>query len=175
MRRPHILAIGLGAALAFVAATAALGHSGSGEAAIQVEPASVTAGGTVVLAGTGLEATSDRVLTLVGSDLLIQFGTVTTDAEGMFSKELTIPSHLPGGTYTFQAIGDETLTVSLAVTAAAGGAAESPSANQANEVVVPRQRSPIELGFILALVALAVGVGGLLVWRAERFRGTAAS
>jgi hypothetical protein len=175
MHRSRVLALGLGAALALAGATTVLGHSGSGEAGIQVEPANVTAGATVVLAGTGLEPNGDRVLTLVGTDFVVQFGSVTTTAEGMFSKELTIPAHLPSGTYTFQAIGDETLTVPLAVTAAAGGAAESPAANEANSIVIPRQRSPIELGALLVLVALAVAVGGLLVMRAERFRGAAAA
>ena len=173
MHRSRLLAIGLGAALALAGATTVLGHSGSGEAGIQVEPASVTAGSTVVLAGTGLEPTSDRVLTLVGTDFVVQFGSVTTNAEGMFSKELTIPSHLPSGTYTLQAIGDETLTASLAVTAMAGGAAASPVADETNSVVISRQRSPLELGSILVLVALAVLAGGFLVWRAERFRGAA--
>lgn len=174
MRRSFVFAAWLGATLALAGAATVLGHSGGGEASIQVEPANVTAGGTVVLAGTGLEPNSDRVLALVGPDLVVQFGTATTDAQGMFSKELTIPSHLPTGTYTFQAIGDETLTASLAVTAAAGGPGESPAANAPSETVTPRQRSPLELGLITAIVALAAVAGGLIVWKAERFRGAAA-
>ncbi len=148
----------------------AMAHSGSGEASIQVEPASVTAGDTVVLAGTGLEADSDRVLVLAGEGLTVEFGTVKTDAEGMFSKELTIPNHLPSGTYELRAIGDETLTTPLAVTAAAGAAAVS-STNNAAEDVVARQRTPAELAPIAVLVVIAVLLGGWLVWRAERFRG----
>ena len=89
----------------------------------------------------------------------------------MFSIELTIPSHLPSGNYELRAIGDETLTTPLGVTAAAGGVGASPAANEANETVVARQRSPLELGIIFGLVVVAAAAGAWLVWRAERFRG----
>ena len=122
-----------------------MAHEGTGEAKIEVEPSSLTAGDTVVLAGSGLEPDSDRVLVLAGEGLTVEFGTVKTDAEGMFSKELTIPSHLPSGNYELRAIGDETLTTPLAVTAAAGEAQASPAANAAGETVVARERSSVEL------------------------------
>jgi hypothetical protein len=165
------LAILLGAALLLGAAATATAHEGIGEEAIVVEPANVTAGDTVVFAGSGLEPESDRVLVLAGQDLIVEFGTVRTDAEGMFTKELTIPSHLPSGTYELRAIGDETLTTPIAITAIAGGAEASPPADDATQTVVARERTPVELALILALVAFAAVAGGLLVWRAERFRG----
>jgi hypothetical protein len=170
MRKPFLpIAIALGLALSLGAAAMALAHEGSGEEEIVVEPASVTAGDIVVLAGSGLEPDNDRVLVLAGEDLIVEFGTVRTDAEGMFSKELTIPNHLPSGNYELRAIGDETVSTPLAVAAAAGGAAPPPG--DAQETIVPRERTPIELALILALVAIAGLLGGLLVWRAERFRG----
>jgi hypothetical protein len=170
MRKPFLpIAIALGLALSLGAAAMALAHEGSGEEEIVVEPASVTAGDIVVLAGSGLEPENDRVLVLAGEDLIVEFGTVRTDAEGMFSKELTIPNHLPSGNYELRAIGDETVSTPLAVAAAAGGAAPPPG--DAQETIVPRERTPIELALILALVAIAGLLGGLLVWRAERFRG----
>ena len=104
----------LGLALSFSVALTAVAHEGTGEAKIEAEPSSLTAGDTVVLAGSGLEPNNDRVLVLAGEGLTVEFGTVTTDAEGMFSKELTIPSHLPSGNYELRAIGDETLTTTLA-------------------------------------------------------------
>lgn len=165
-------AILLGLTLAFGTAAVVMGHA-AGEAAIVVEPASVTAGDTVVLAGTGLEPDSDRILVLAGHDLIVEFATVRTDAKGMFQAELTIPSHLPSGTYELRAIGDETLTVPLAITAAAGGVEASPAPNDTGENVVPRERTPIEMAAILVLVALAAAAGGTLVWRAERLRGAA--
>jgi len=161
----------LGLLLSLNAGLVVMAHGGNGEAKIEVEPSSVTAGETVVLAGSGLESDNDRILVLAGQDLTVEFGTITTDAEGMFSMELTIPNHLPSGTYELRAIGDETLTVPLAVTATAGGAEASPTANEAGETVVARQRGPFELGVILALVVAAAVVGGWLVLRAERFRG----
>ena len=170
MRKPLIpIAVALGFALSLSATLMAMAHEGSGEEEIVVEPASVTAGDIVVLAGSGLEPDNERVLVLAGEDLIVEFGTVTTDTEGMFSKELTIPNHLPSGNYELRAIGDETLTTPLAVTAAAGGA-QAPAAD-AQETIVPRERTPVDLGLLLVLTALVAIAGGLLVWRAERFRG----
>jgi len=174
MRKSAPLAIVFGLALLFGTALAVAAHQGNGEAKIEAEPSSLTAGGTVVLAGSGLEPDSDRILVLAGEGLTVEFGTIRTDAQGMFSKELTIPGHLPSGNYELRAIGDETLTAPLAVTAAAGNGEASPAANAANETVVSRQRSPADLSAILVLVGLAAVLGGLMVWRAERFRGASA-
>jgi hypothetical protein len=173
MRKSLPSAIALGLALLFSAALAVQAHEGTGEAKIEVEPSSLTAGDTVILAGSGLEPDSDRVLVLAGEGLTVEFGTVRTDAEGMFSRELTIPGHLPSGNYELRAIGDEILTTPLAVTATAGGAQASPAANAPIETVVARERSPLELGAILLLVVLAAAAGVLLVWHAERFRSPA--
>ena len=175
MRKSSVLAVGLAVAFMFASGARVLAHSGSGEAGIQVEPDAVTAGGTAVLAGTGLEPTSDRVLTLVGTDLSVQLGKVTTSADGTFSDKLTIPPYLPSGTYTLEAIGDETLTASLAVTALAGGNEEVSPQNGPSEMVTPRDRSPLELGLIVVVVVILVAIGALLVLRAERFRGLTAA
>ena len=172
MRKPLTFAIAIGLALSFSVALAVAAHSGTGEAKIQAEPASLTAGGTIVLAGSGLEPNNERILVLAGEGLTVEFGTVTTDAEGMFSKELIIPSHLPSGNYELRAIGDETLTTTLAITAAAGGAQDSTAAN---ETVVARERNPQELGAIIVLVVLTVAAGMFLVLRAERFKGEASA
>lgn len=153
--------------LLFMAALAALGHEGGDASKISVEPAQVTAGGTVVLAGTGLEPTSVRQINLVGPDVVIPFPPVTTDAEGMFAVTLTIPAHLPAGTYTFQAIGDETLTTDLIVTAAPGSAASEPP-REALAKVTPRSRTGLEIGAIVALLIVATGLGLVLVLGAER-------
>jgi hypothetical protein len=153
--------------LVFLLALAALGHEGGDASKISVEPAQVTAGGTVVLAGIGLEPNSERQINLVGPDVVVPFPPATTDAEGMFAVTLTIPAHLPAGTYTFQAIGDETLTTDLTVTAAAGSAASEPP-NEALAKVTPRSRTGLEIGVITVLLVVAVGLGLLLVLGAER-------
>lgn len=173
MRRSVMTATALALLLALGAAGAAMAHDPSGEEEVVVEPADVTAGDSVVAAGSGLEPDDERVLVLAGADLVVDFGTVTTDAEGMFEIELIIPSHLPTATYELRAIGDETVTAQVAVTAAAGGADPAPAADDSNQAVVPRERTTIELAVILVLVALAAVAGGLLVWGAERLRGEA--
>lgn len=175
MRKTVMTATVIALLLALGAAGAAVAHEGSGEEEVVVEPAELTAGASVVAAGSGLEPNDERVLVLAGADLVVDFGTVTTDAEGMFEIDLTIPSHLPTATYELRAIGDETVTAQLAVTAAAGGADAAPPADAANQVVVPRERTTIEVAVILVLVALAAAAGGLLVWGAERVRGRAVS
>jgi hypothetical protein len=154
------------AVLLFAVAVPTVAHSGGEGSGISIEPSQVTAGGTVVLAGTGLEPNSERQINLVGPDVIVPFPKVTTDADGMFAVTLTIPAHLPAGTYTFQAIGDETLTTDCTVLAAAGMAAAEPKDEIA--AVVPRSRSGLELGVIGLLLVLAVSVGVLLVVWAER-------
>ena len=175
MRKPLAFAMALGLALSLSVAFTVVAHSGTGEATIQAEPSSLTAGDTVVLAGSGLEPNNDRVLVLAGEGLTVELGTVTTDAKGMFSKELTIPSHLPSGSYELRAIGDETLTTTLAVTAAGGGAQAAPPADAPGEMVVARDRSTLDLGAIVVLVVLAAGLGLFLILRAERFQGHAST
>jgi hypothetical protein len=155
------------AVLVFGVALPAVAHSGGEGSGISIEPTQVTAGGTVVLAGNGLEPNSDRQINLVGPDVIVPFPKVTTDASGMFAVTLTIPAHLPAGTYTFQAIGDETLTAECTVMAASGMNVTEPG-SEAAATVAPRSRSGLELGIIGLLLVLAVSLGVLLIVRAER-------
>lgn len=166
MRRRLSSALLLGGALLMLSAASVLADEPG--AGITVEPADVTAGQTVLLAGNGLEPDDERVLVLQGETLAVNLGTATTDADGMLNQEIQIPAHLPSGTYQLQAIGDETLAVEVKVTAAEGGVTEEPP-NEA--AITARDRGPLELGVILLGAALAAVVGGLLVLRAERFRG----
>ncbi|MDA8202670.1 MAG: hypothetical protein M0Z49_07915 [Chloroflexi bacterium] len=170
MRRQLTLAASASVALlglALVGAGPALAHGGAGGESLQVEPTTVDAGGTVVLAGSGLEPDNERVLVLAGQNLVVEFGTVTTDAEGMFSKELSIPGHLPAGTYELRAIGDETLTVPLDLTAGSAGAVPA-AGGGTQETVTPRQRTPAELAIFAVLIAGLATAGGLLLVRGER-------
>lgn len=170
MRRTMLFAVASGLALSLAGAAIVVAHGGEeGEETLAVEPTSVTSGGSVVLAGSGLEPDNDRVIVLAGGHLVVEFGTVRTDAEGMLEEELTIPSHLPTGTYELRAIGDETLTVPLAVTAAVGAA--EPPVNDLSDAIAPRDRSAVELAVFLGLSVTLAVVGALLVWRAERFPG----
>jgi len=160
-------ALPLGMSILLLAAGPALGH-GTG-AVIEVEPETVTAGGTVTVVGENLEPNDERILILTGADVRLELGTVVTDAEGMFSLSVTIPAHLPGAVYEFEAIGDEILTVQLNVLAAPGSSAGTqPTAVEP----APRERSPFELGLLVTFAAVALGAGVLLVARAERLGST---
>jgi hypothetical protein len=167
MSRRLLRAAAASVALVFVLALPAFAHSGDEASGISVEPAQVTAGETVVLAGNGLEPNSDRQINLVGPDVVVPFPAVTTDADGMFAVTLTIPDHLPSGTYTFQAIGDETLTTDCTITAAVGMAATEPK-DEAAAIVTSRSRSSLETAIVGVLVGVAIALGVLLVVRAER-------
>ncbi len=167
MARRLLRAASASVMLVFVLALPAFAHSGGEASGISVEPAQITAGETVVLAGNGLEPNSDRQINLVGPDVVVPFPAVTTDADGMFAVTLTIPDHLPSGTYTFQAIGDETLTTDCTITAASGMAAAEPNGETA-ALVTSRTRSSLELEIVGVLVGVAIALGLLLVSRAER-------
>ena len=145
------------------------GYTGSGQASVQVEPASIDAGATVVFAGTGLRPDSDRDLVLAGDGMVIDFGVIKTDATGTFSKELHIPGHVPNGTFELRAVGDETLTVPLQI---AGTAAGDGGATSAAQAAVGRSTSGLESAtFLGTILALAVA-GGLVAWKAERLNRT---
>lgn len=163
-RRLATFALALGLVTLWAAPVAA--HEGGEASGVSVEPTQVTAGATVVLAGRGLEPNTERVLQLVGHDLIVQFGTVTTDADGMFAKELTIPAHLPAGSYELQAIGDETLSTPIGVSAAAG--AVTATKRGQDETIASRSRSPLELAALVVLVLMVAGAGLVLARRADR-------
>lgn len=166
MRKSLPAAVWLGVVVLAVLAGPVLADSPG--AGITVEPGEVTAGGTILLAGNDLEPDDERVLVLQGEDVAVDLGTAKTDADGMLGLEVTIPAHLPTGVYRLQAIGDETLSVELKVTAAAGGAAVEPPGAEA---VVSRERGTPELALIVVTAVILAALGLLLVARAERFRG----
>lgn len=169
MRRTVLSALLLGGALLLLQAAPVLADKPG--AGITVEPAEVTAGQTILLAGNSLEPNEERVIVLQGEGITVNLGTAPTDADGMLSQEIQIPGHLPSGSYQLQAIGDETLQVELKVTAAEGGAATQPEPD--GGAIANRQRSAIELSLIAIAAVFVGGLGALLVVRAERFRGGA--
>lgn len=165
-------------ALAFMVLSLAMvplaaAHGGAaGEARVVLEPAQVTAGDRLTIVGEGMEPNAERVVVLAGQQLVVQFGTLTTDAAGGFSLRVTVPAHLPAGVYQVQAIGDETISASLQVSAAAG----APAANAPPpEAIVPRPRAWLELGAMAVVLALLVGLGAYLALRAERLAGRRAA
>lgn len=152
--------------LATAVALPAFAHEGGAASGVAAEPTDVTAGNTVIFTGKGLEANTDRTLVLVGGNLSVQLGTVTTSADGTFEKEITIPNYLPSGQYELQAIGDETLQTEINVTAAPGGAASS-AAPAAGETLSPTSHSFSELVVLALVILVTAALGAWLVWRAE--------
>jgi hypothetical protein len=147
---------------------AAFAHGGGTEPTVELDPPQVTAGGTVTVVGEKMEPDSDRVIVLTGQQLTVEFGTVRTDADGMFTLVITVPAHLPGGLYQVQAIGDETISADLAVTAAAGMPATEPGPQ---EKVQPRHLEGLGLVLLILVIGLLVLAGGWLVVSAERLAG----
>ena len=141
-----------------------------GLVSVTVDPMTVTAGEDVTISVAGVEPNQDRVIVLIGQGIVVPFPTVRTDASGSFTAMITIPSRLPGGTYRFEAIGDETLTGDVDVIAAAGGIAAQAPALQ--DVPESRTRSAPETVAIVAFALFAGLLGLALVLRAERFRGS---
>ena len=137
---------------------------------VSVDPMTVTAGEDVTISVAGVEPDQDRVIVLIGQGIVVPFPTIRTDASGSFTTTITIPSRLPGGTYRFEAIGDETLTGEVDVIAAAGGIAAQAPAEQS--VPESRTRSVPETAGLVLLALLAGIVGLTLIWRAERFLGS---
>ena len=164
MHRPLISALLLGGALLLLPAGSVLADDPG--AGISVEPAEVTAGQSVLLAGNKLEPDDERVLVLQGETITVNLGTATTDAEGMLNQEVQIPAHLPSGIYQLQAIGDETLQVELRVAAPEGGAVTEPEPEEG--AISNRERTGVEFGVIIIAAAIFAALGALLVVRAER-------
>jgi hypothetical protein len=162
VRKALISALLLGGAILGSAGPLLADEPGSG---ISAEPSEVTAGETVLLAGSGMEPDDERVIVLQGDEITVSLGTASTDADGTLAQEFEIPGHLPSGTYQLQAIGDETLQVELRIIAVEGGTAEGAPAE---EPITARDRSPLELAAILVAAAAATILGALLIWRAER-------
>lgn len=142
-----------------------------GFVSVTVDPMTVTAGQNVTISVSGVEPDQDRVIVLIGQGIVVPFPTVRTDASGSFTATIAIPSRLPGGTYRFEAIGDETLTGDVDVIAAAGGIAAQAPALQ--DVPESRTRGEPE-ALAIVVVAVLAGLLGLgLVLGAEHFRGAA--
>ena len=135
---------------------------------MELEPQQLTAGGNLVIVGENMEPDSDRVIVLAGHQLVYQFETVKTDADGMFTLEVTVPSFLPSGVYQIQAIGDETISADLDVIGTAGAATAGPVVDDA---VVPRKLDGIGLALLIGAVGLLTLAGGWLVIYGERLAG----
>jgi hypothetical protein len=161
----RFVGIALAAGLVLAVVAPVLAHSGDQSANLQIDPNPITAGGTVTLVGSNLEPNGERQVSLAGQNLVVDFGTFKTDADGMLRADLKIPAYLPAGTYEIRAAADEVLTVECDVQAAAG----APAAADVPEMQVePPPRGAVEVALIASLVALSLALGMFLVWRTRR-------
>jgi hypothetical protein len=130
------------------------------EPSVSVTPSTLAAGGTIVVAGSGLEPMSDRVIEQAGQDLTVELGSVTADAAGAFQAEFAIPLHLPPGAYELRAIGDRILATQLTVTSGVAGASAGQADDEASMVATTL--------ILLAAAGIMLAAGGVVAWRAER-------
>jgi hypothetical protein len=138
---------------------------------LQLSQSTVAAGGAITVAGSGYNPNSAVSIDL--SSTPTHLSSVTTDGSGAFSAVVTIPLSTPPGIHELTATGQDpggvrVLSASITVTAPAGSAAPGPGASSGlahtGAVVIP-----------LALVALALIAGGLVLVRSARRRRSAGS
>jgi hypothetical protein len=140
-------------------------------AEIELGAASVAAGGKVTVSGSGFAADTELRFELRSDP--VDLGTVAADADGAFSRTLTIPANTPAGVHTLAVIradGTE-VTASLTVTAASSGGDETPGGNTGGSTdgdlaTTGADSTPYVIG---AVVLLALGLG-LFAMRRRRPR-----
>lgn len=170
--------------LMVMAALTALSFAFAGTASAQynpvvVTPSPATPGGTITVTGScGPDATAEIRLTQVSTGTVIMTRPATTDADGNFSLDITLPSNLEPGTYRADVICDGTVVdsanfevVAESVTPTTTAAAQQPGPSQPSEPIVRTGSDvgPLSLGGVALLT-----VGGILVVASRRRRSAEA-
>jgi len=133
---------------------------------LALSPSTVAAGGQVTVSGTGFAPASQVQLTIDPDPS--HLATVTTDAEGAFSAEVTIPTSL-SGEYTVVATGTDpagsvlVLSATLTVTAS-----EAPPTTTSPADTSPSGSDPIVLA--IAGAGIVVMTGLVLLYATRRRR-----
>lgn len=174
------------AVLLALSSQAALAHGGGG--VMQLASNQVAVGGTLVIAGTKFEKSTDMKLVLRGVLDNYPVGEVRTDSAGKFQLSLVLPPHVPSGAYTLVAIapdGDVTARADVVLGAAAAatgttgmagmpgmgthGVQEMPSMHATAEMMaIQHTTTPAEWGVIIVLIVAAFGGGAMLLRRGAR-------
>ncbi len=136
-----------------------------GNPEISVTPSPAVAGGKITIDGKEFEENEDVSLVLEGVSGDIALGIVTTDAEGMFHVEATLPDSAGAGSYRVRA--DSSDATAIADIEISAGAA-APSARPAHETSIGFHKGGpagevIAVSVVLAVLAIA-GLA-LVVWR----------
>ena len=157
--------LAVGAVIVAGAATAAA----HGNPEVKIEPNPATFGGEVTIEGEGFEEDAEISLVLEGVLGEVSLGSVTTDAEGLFSLTVELPSSAAPGSYRVRAAGaDDVAVADVRIQEGAGGAA--PAAEHAAGVGFHAVDSAAEIAGFAGLAAALVVIGAALVWlpRAKR-------
>ena len=140
-----------------------------------VSAQTVAPGGTITFRGGGFASNSTITITLSPSSQVL--GTATTDANGGFAVEVTIPSNTAEGTHTLEASGVDPdgnpLVVSQTITVSSGESAEVLGTSVTPTGALPFTGSDVGRTFGIGLAAVVVG--GAAVWGARRSRASRAA
>ncbi len=123
---------------------------------LTVDPSTFEAGAIVTVVGTGFQPSFETTIEF-GSDLV---GSVTTDAIGGFTTDVTIPADAPPGPNTITAVCD--VAVNL-VTTSVIVSSNSVTSTTLGGDRLPRTGSEVEPLVIVGAVALLAGVSFVLV------------
>jgi hypothetical protein len=141
-------------------------------AKLTISEASVPAGGSLVISGSGFEP--DAVVTLTLHSTPVDLGTATANGDGSFVATVTIPSSTARGAHTVEASTKDGTTVSVALTVTAKGtvAAGGSVSASADDLADTGSTGVLGLG-LLALLIIALGAAVATVARIRRKRRVA--
>lgn len=133
--------------------------SAHGNPEIVITPNPAIAGATIEIEGEGFEEDDEVSLTLEGISSDIALGTATTDADGNFQLDVTLPDAATPGSYRIRAQGSDANALSdFRVSQATGG--QQPVAEHEASIGFHREES-VGLVIGLAGVAALLAVAGL--------------
>jgi len=137
-----------------------------GDAVLTVSPDAAALGETVTVAADGVEAGETFAIVLISMKVEFTLGSVTVSDDDDFHQDFTIPEDAPPGTYQVTATSEdgETLSAELVVLEAREGIAVQETTKPSEAPMdLDRSKSPTQISVIIALVALSVGLGTILV------------
>lgn len=141
-------------------ATPAAAH---GNPEVKIEPNPATFGGEVMIEGEGFEEDAEISLVLEGVLGEVSLGSVTTDAEGLFSLTVELPSSAAPGSYRVRAAGaDDVAIADVRILEAEGGTA--PAAEHEAGVGFHGVDSAAEIAGFAVLAGAMVLIALLILW-----------
>jgi hypothetical protein len=159
-RKYHLSALfAMTVALVALIAVGSSVASAHGNPEIIITPNPATAGATIEIEGEGFEEDGEVSLVLEGVSGDIALGTATTDAEGSFQLDVTLPDAATPGSYRIRAQGsDASALADFRISQGTGGS--QPAAEHEAAIGFHREES---VGLVIGLAGLAafLAVAGL--------------